>query len=276
MNYRIVSDSSANVLEIDGIDLGVVPLHVIVGEEDFVDDAGLDLANMQEALSSYKGKTSTACPGPQDWMQAFGNADAVFCVTITSKLSGACASAKIAKDIYESEDDGKKVYVIDSLTTGPEMVLIIEKLKELMEQNLSPEEAYAQVMKYMKKTHLYFSLGSVDNLAKNGRVNPLLAKGINLLGIKLVGRASDEGTLESLDKCRGEKKAYKKIVDYMKSHGYTNGKLVIAHNNNKAGASALLDMIKNEFGEVKAMVHNTRALCSYYAEPDSILVGFEA
>ena len=276
MNYKIVTDSSANVLEIEGMDLGVVPLHVIVGEDDFVDNASLDLAKMQEALSSYKGKTSTACPGPQDWMQAFGNTDVVFCITITSKLSGAYASAKIAKDIYESENDGKKVYVIDSLTTGPEMVLIIEKLKELMEQNISPDEVYDLAMEYMKKTHLYFSLGSVDNLAKNGRVNPLLAKGINLLGIKLVGRASDEGTLESLDKCRGEKKAYKKIVDYMKAHGYSNGKLVIAHNNNKVGAAALLELIKNEFGEVKAMVHNTRALCSYYAEPDSILVGFEA
>ena len=62
----------------------------------------------------------------------------------------------------------------------------------------------------------------------------------------------------------------------MKAHGYSNGKLVIAHNNNKVGAAALLELIKNEFGEVKALVHNPRALCSYYAEPDSILVGFEA
>ena len=276
MNYKIVTDSSANVLEIEGMDLGVVPLHVIVGEDDFVDNASLDLAKMQEALTSYKGKTSTACPGPQDWMQAFDGADVVFCITITSKLSGAYVSAKIAKDMYENDNEGKKVYVIDTLSTGPEMILIIEKIKELMEEDKSPDETYDSIMQYMKKTHLYFSLGSVDNLAKNGRVNPLLAKGINLLGIKLVGRASDEGTLESLDKCRGEKKAYRKIVDYMKEHGYTNGKLVIAHNNNKVGASTLLDMIKSEFGEVKAMVHNTRALCSYYAEPDSILVGFEA
>ena len=195
MNYKIVTDSSANVLEIEGMDLGVVPLHVIVGEDDFVDNASLDLAKMQEALTSYKGKTSTACPGPQDWMQAFDGADVVFCITITSKLSGAYVSAKIAKDMYENDNEGKKVYVIDTLSTGPEMILIIEKIKELMEEDKSPDETYDSIMQYMKKTHLYFSLGSVDNLAKNGRVNPLLAKGINLLGIKLVGRASDEGTL---------------------------------------------------------------------------------
>lgn len=101
MKMKIVADSSANLLALPDIDFGIVPLHVIVGENDYVDDDKINLTAMQEDLSSYKGKTSTSSPSPHEWENAFGDADVVFCITITSTLSGTYNSAVIAKDIYE-------------------------------------------------------------------------------------------------------------------------------------------------------------------------------
>ena len=43
---------------------------------------------------------------------------------------GTYNSAMAAKGIYEEENDNVKVHVFDSLSTGPEMRLLIEKLKE--------------------------------------------------------------------------------------------------------------------------------------------------
>ena len=60
MKMKIVADSSANLLSLPDIDFGVVPLHIIVGENDYIDDDKIDLTAMQENLSSYKGKTSTS------------------------------------------------------------------------------------------------------------------------------------------------------------------------------------------------------------------------
>ena len=93
MKMKIVADSSANLLALPDIDFGIVPLHVIVGENDYVDDDKIDLTAMQEDLSSYKGKTSTSSPSPHEWENAFGDADVVFCITITSTLSGTYNSA---------------------------------------------------------------------------------------------------------------------------------------------------------------------------------------
>ena len=62
MKMKIVADSSANLLALPDIDFGIVPLHVIVGENDYVDDDKIDLTAMQKDLSSYKGKTSTSSP----------------------------------------------------------------------------------------------------------------------------------------------------------------------------------------------------------------------
>ena len=86
MNYKIVADSSSNILSLDQANFTSVPLHILVGEHEFVDDEQIDLVSMQNALSSHKGKSSTSCPSPGDWEAAFEDAETVFCVTITSEL----------------------------------------------------------------------------------------------------------------------------------------------------------------------------------------------
>ena len=53
MKMKIVADSSANLLTLPDIDFGVVPLHIIVGENDYIDDDKINLTAMQEDLSSY-------------------------------------------------------------------------------------------------------------------------------------------------------------------------------------------------------------------------------
>ena len=62
----------------------------------------LDLNEMLTYLSAYKGRSGTACPNIHEWLEAFGDAEYVFAVTITGTLSGACHNAAVqAKDSYE-------------------------------------------------------------------------------------------------------------------------------------------------------------------------------
>ena len=276
MKYKIVSDSSADLLKLEGIPFASVPLHILVGEQEFIDNAALDISAMQSALESYKGKTSTSCPSPAEWIASFEEADVVFCFTISGKLSGSASSARTAKQLYENDFPGKRVYVIDSLSTGPEMTLLIEKTRDLMLTGADGEEIYRQIKTYMKKTHLFFVLASVDNLAKNGRVSPLLAKGMGLLGLRVIGTASDAGELTTLEKCRGEKKAITRVIQLMKDYGYKAGqKVIIAHHFNERAAAELQAQIKAGFGEFCGYIQRNRGLCGYYAEPNSFMVGFE-
>lgn len=276
MNHKIVSDSSANLINIDGINFQSVPLHIIVADNDFVDNFLLDLNEMQSCLSSHNGKSSTSCPSSQEWMDSFEGSDVVFCITITSNLSGSYSSAKTAASMYMSKYPTRKVYVIDSLSTGPEMVLVIEKIKELINSNMNPDEIYKEICEYQKKTHLYFELSSLNNLAKNGRISSIIAKGIGILGIRIVGRASTEGKLEPMDKCRGDKRAHSCLISHLEKCGYAGGKIIISHTDNPDGAKELNSLVKSELNYKDAIIMENRALCSYYAEPGSILIGFEA
>lgn len=274
-NAKIVADSSANLLELQNIPFAAAPLKIITGDREFVDDSTLDVDAMVSWFDSYKGKSKTSCPNPSDWLETFGDADEVYCVTITSGLSGSYNAACIAKQMYESENEGKRVYVIDSLSAGPELVLIIEKLAQYLDQGLPYEEICQQIEEYKKKTGLAFMLESLKNFAANGRVSPAVAKIVGVLGIRVVGKASDQGTLEPTNKCRGEAKSLSTILSNLKAFGLSEGKVRIAHCVNEKAAQSLKDMILAELPQVDIQIHRCRGLCSYYAEKGGLLVGFE-
>lgn len=272
---KIVADSSANVLNAQHTEFASAPLKIITDEKEFVDDQILDVDGMVRYFDAYKGKSQTSCPNPSDWLEAFGDADDIFCVTITSGLSGSYNAACAAKQLYEAENEGKRVYVIDSLSAGPELKLIIEKLEALIGQGLPYEEICRQIRAYTQKTGLLFMLESLKNFAANGRVSPAIAKITGILGIRIVGKASDKGQLEPMDKCRGQARSLEKIMFHLKSFGLAEGKVRIDHCGNEAAADALKKMIRSEMPKVDVQIAPCRGLCCYYAEKGGLLVGFE-
>ena len=275
MNYKIVADSSSNVFGLSGVDYAHVPLKILNQGVEYVDVPGLDVFGMLDAMKASREGSSTSCPNVYEWKEAFGDAEAVFAVTITSNLSGAYAAARTAAEDYMEEHPGRRVSVIDTLSVGPEAHLVLDKLVELMAQGLEFDEIDKQVRDYLKTTRLCFSLESIENLARNGRCSMAVAKLVGVMGIRIVGRASDEGTLQQLHKCRGEKKALLAVFDEMKSRGYCGGKVWIDHCLNLNAAMTLKDLIRSEFPDSVVKVGTCMGLCSYYAEHGGLLIGYE-
>lgn len=272
---KIVADSSANLLTLQNTAFASAPLKVITDEREFVDNADLDVSAMLDYFSQYKGKSKTSCPNPADWVDAMGDADDVFCVAITSGLSGSYNAACIAKQMYEADHEGARVHVIDSLSAGPELTLIVQKLEELICQGVDFDTICETVGEYQKSTGLLFMLESLNNFAANGRVSPAVAKIAGVLGIRIVGKASDQGTLEPTDKCRGEAKSLSTLVANLKTNGLSKGKVFIAHCRNEQGAQKLKAQIQAALPEVAVEIGENRGLCSYYAEIGGLLVGYE-
>lgn len=274
-NVKIVADSSANILNLNSIPFAAAPLKIITNDQEFVDDAALDVDGMVKWFESYKGKSKTSCPNPSDWLEAFGEADEIYCVTITSGLSGSYNAACIAKQLYEEKNKNKQVCVIDSLSAGPELMLIIEKLEEYIHQGLPYEEICQKITAYKQNTGLIFMLESLKNFAANGRVSPAVAKIAGVLGIRIVGKASDLGTLEPTNKCRGEAKSINTLLNNLLAAGLSQGKVRIAHCYNESAALELTRLIREHLPKVDVAVHTCLGLCSYYAENGGMLVAFE-
>ena len=181
----------------------------------------------------------------------------------------------IAKRQYEEAHPDRRVCVINSLSTGPEMALIADKLTELIVEGVDYDEICSLIADYAKTTGLIFMLESMKNLVNNGRVSPIVAKIAGFLGFRVVGKASDQGDLEQLDKCRGEQRALASILENMKKLGYRGKRVNIAHCFNATAAEKLEAMIKAEFKDAPIKIYALGGLCSFYAEKHGMIVGFE-
>ena len=269
MKFKIVSDSASNLFELSGADYACVPLKIISPTQEYVDTPDLDVDAMIEELKKAKGPTRTSCPNAYEWSEAFKGADFVFAVTITSNLSGSCSAA------MQAASERENVYVVDTLSAGAEIQLVIEKLRDLILADHDFETIKQEIQDYMTHTHLLFSLESLNNLARNGRVSPAVAKIAGVLGLRLVGKASDVGTLEPMHKVRGEKKTISTLYSDMLEVGYKGGKVCISHCQNPGAADQLAALIRKGFPNASVTIVPCTALCSFYAESGGMLVGYE-
>ena len=95
MKIRLTADSSSNIQTMSGLDYTAAPLTIVAGEREYVDTPSLDVEKMMQGLKEHKGKSSTACPGVGDWLNAFGEKQGIkFTITISADAETACDGIK--------------------------------------------------------------------------------------------------------------------------------------------------------------------------------------
>lgn len=274
MNYKIVADSSCNVLSMENPHFASVPMKVRAGKE-YIDDANLDVARMVEELKSHKGTSGSSCPNVGEWLDAFDGADFVFGTTMSKGLSGSYNAACQAAEAYMEENPGKKAYIFNTLSAGPQQMFLNEKIMELARQGLDFEAIKEQAMAYYKNTHILFCLESMMNLARNGRTSMAVAKIAGMLGIRVCGDVK-AGIITPVHKPRGARKTMETLVEMMKERGFYDGaQLRIAHCFAEDQARDLANAILAQFPKARITIEPTTALCSFYAETGGMMIGFE-
>ena len=275
MRYQIVSDSSSNIFQVEGVPYTTVPMKIIAGGKEYIDDESLDVRGMVEDLKAYKGKSGSSCANAQEWLEAFGDADMVFGVTISRNLSGSFNAAEAAAREYAEEHPERRIHIFDTLSAGPEQAMVVEKIALLADRGLPFEEIVAGVREYQNHCHILFCLESMNNLARNGRVNPAVAKIASVLGIRACGDAQN-GQIIPTQKPRGQKKATETLAAMIRERGFTNDSwLRIAHCFGENQAKLLIEAVKKDFPNARYTIEPTTALCSFYAEGGGLMIAME-
>ena len=277
MQIRVISDSSSNLFEMEGLDYMTVPLKIIFNGLEYPDVPGLDAVALMHQIHASKGVSSTSCPNVHEWKEAMElrPAEAIFCITISSNLSGSYAAACTAAGEFRAEHPGTEVCVFDSLATGPEMQLYLEKLLQLLKEGMPFDRAVVEIRHYQEHLHIQFALESLVNLSRAGRVNSAVALIAGIIGFRFLGEGSEEGTIHMLDKYRGEKKTLQHMLQFMKRDGFSGGKLRISHCNNLNGAELFRDKVLLEFPHTDVSINECTGLCSYYADLGGIIIAYE-
>ena len=118
-------------------------------------------------------------------------------------------------------------------------------------------------------------LYSIENLVKNGRVSRIAGMAAGLLNLHMIGRATEVGTIESFGKARNKKKGAAIALEEMEREGYRGGKVVIGNCGNPAGSDMMKEAIMAKYGEVEFEFLDLGGLCSYYAEKNGLMIGYE-
>ncbi len=203
MNVKIVVDSTADLRPEVAEKVGIVPLTVHFGDQEYISGVTITPQKFYEMLVESDELPTTSQPTPAAFEEAFGKAveegDEVVCLTCSGKLSGTCQSANIAA----AEFDGK-VHVVDSNTIAIALGILVEYAVELAEQGLNAEEIVWKLMQKRDKVRLLALVDTLEYLKKGGRISSTVALAGGLLNIKPV-ITIDGGVIKLLGKARGSR-----------------------------------------------------------------------
>ncbi len=277
MDYRIVADSSCEATKdlMEEINLGIVALNIDIDDKHFIDREDLDRQEFLKAMRNSKDPVRTSSPSPNDFISEYEKADNIFVVTITSALSSTYSNAVLAKDMVLETTD-KFIHVFDSLSASVGETLIALKIKELIDKNMSCEEIVKNVESYIESMKTMFILEKFDNLVKNGRVNKVMATVASALSIKPIMEATSEGTIALKEKVRGQKRAFKRLVESIGEDGddFEDKILGISHCNAEDLANDLKLEIEEKYNFKEVLVFETSGLTSAYADEGGVIISY--
>lgn len=276
MQYKIIGDSCLDLTKEMRKDphFSMIPLTLMVGEKHFIDDETFNQKEFLQAVKEYPECPKTACPSPEMFKEAYRcEAENVFVITLSSKLSGSYNSAVLAKSLYEEEYGKKNILVMDSQSASSGQYNIALYIQALCEKGLSFEEISKEALAYRDRMKTYFVLESLDALKKNGRLTGLQAFFATALNIKPV-MGSDTGTIIKLDQARGIQKALKRMAEIaVKEAGETEGKrLIIAHCNAPKRAEYMKEQLCSLARFKDVLITETCGVSTVYASDGGIIV----
>lgn len=272
--FKLIVDSSSNMVNDPAHNVEVVPLTISFGGKDYIDDQNLNIQEFLSDMNKNQVAGKTTCPSIQAWLDALEGTEKAIIVTMTSGMSGTFSSALQAKNMYEEKHPSSQIIVVDSRSAGPELTIVLHGIEKMIQGDIRFVDLEEEIAEFRMHTHLLFILQSLHNLSLNGRVSPAVAKIAGLLKINLIGTASKDGKLEPLTKARGMKKAIRELLKYMKDDNYHGGEVIIDHCENEKDAETIKEKLQAEYPDAQITIRPMHGLCSFYAEEGGLMIGF--
>ena len=269
MNFRIISESCANIYKYKGIPYTCIYANIDTCTSRYEDHRGLDISLMMEELDNYCGEVNVSTPNVKDWFSSIKDEDVTFLLPNASILSDSYHNAMLAKNKYVSMHPDKQVYVINTNTTGPAMKLIIEKLAQLIHEELEITEIIDQINTYVQNVHVCLLFDKPASFVKSKLFSTKERVG-QILGMYTCS------TLKTQKVCANKKQALLKLAKTLRKKGFQGTKLIISHTNAKEDAMLLSTMLKELFGSISIDIIPNSGINAYTYGKKALLVGFES
>jgi len=280
MTVKIITDSAADLPKETAAQRGidVVPLLVYLGETEYQDNVTLqpeDLFRGMREGNVYKTSQPLYGSFESAFRAAADEPDGAVYVAFSSALSGTHQTSLLARDALESELPNLKLSVVDSKCASAGLGLVALKAAELAATGASREQVARAAERWARHMEHLFTVDDLAYLVRGGRVSPVAAFIGGLLNIKPLLHVED-GKLVPLEKVRGRKKVFERMLDLMEERGanLAGQTIAISHGDDPEAAELLRSMIEARFGCSKFLVTPIGAAVGAHAGPGTIALFF--
>lgn len=216
MKTRIIVDSTADLYPGLKNRIGVVPLTVHFGEEEYLDGVTIDHKSFYEKLVESDVLPSTSQATPDSFIKEFQkikeNGDSAVVITISSKLSGTYQSAVIAAEDFDD------IYIVDSGSAAIGSGILAEMALKLADEGTKAREIAEKLNREKEKIVIIALFDTLEYLKKGGRISKSVAFAGAVLNIKPVLSVID-GEIAVLGKARGSKMGNNLLVQEIEKVG---------------------------------------------------------
>lgn len=252
---KIFVDTSADmpekVAEEKGI--GIIRFMSVFGEKAYVTGTELSNGEFYKKLEEFGDIPKTSQTPYADMYDTLLNAsrenDTVIYFTISSKASGQHNTAKMVVEEIKENNPGADIRIVDSMRFSAYISMAAWLAVDLAEKGESADVIIEKAVEFMEQWQAYILVDSLKYLEKGGRITKTSAIVGTLLDIKPVLTVNN-GLIEPLEKIRGKKKIFKKLLDLIKENpDFDDEKkeMVIVHSSDEY-AQTTRELIKEEFG----------------------------
>ena len=276
MSFKIVVDSCCDLPVEYRKDsrFQIIPLILQIDDNIIIDDDTFDQADYLAKVAASEECAKTACPSPELFMEAYNcDADDVYVVTLTSKLSGSYNSALLGKSLYHEEYGEKNIHIVDSLSACCGEANIALKILELATSGLPFAEVVSAVEKYRDEMLTYFVLDSLETLRKNGRLTGVKAIVATTLNIKPVC-CGVKGEIVQKSQGIGIRKALMRMTELVASElkDPETKTLMITHVNCFERACVVRDLLLKKIPFRDSIIVDAAGVATTYAGDGGIVV----
>jgi len=189
-----------------------IPLHIIWGEETYLDNVNITNDEFYEKLKSSKITPSTSQPSPAAFHDLYTSlidqGYDILSIHIASKLSGTIDSAIQARNMLP----GAQIEIVDSFTTSLAMGFQTLAAARLAVQGATLKECKIEAERAREHTGLLFVLNTLEYLHRGGRIGGAQAFMGTLLNLKPILEVRN-GRVEAVERVRTAAKARERMVE---------------------------------------------------------------
>ncbi|MTH53275.1 DegV family EDD domain-containing protein [Bacillus mangrovi] len=280
MNVQIIADSASDLpLEFfESNKVVLLPLGVHLKGEDYEDLLTIQSVDIYEAMKAGEMAKTSQC-NPMTIKEMFTGlaqkGETAFYPAFSSELSGTYQTAVMVANEVKEEYPDFTLSILDTKCASLGYGLVVKHAAELAAKGHTLSEIEQSAREYADHMEHLFTVDDLEYLARGGRVSKASAFVGGLLNIKPLLHV-EGGKLIPLEKIRGRKKVFRRMIELMKERGEgVNGQAVaISHGDDLETAEELKAMILEEFQPSDVTINMIGSAVGSHSGPGTIALFF--